>query len=293
MPFGGLKVLSLESRRAREMETLIRREGGDPFVAPSVQERALDDHRGALEFVDRLAAGEFDLVVCMTGAGLAFLRDLAAADSAENLTLNRLAEGLIKTFIVSRGPKPVPILRELGARAHIVVPEPNTWKEVVEAVASRPERRIAVQEYGRPNSEMTSALEGLGACVTPFAIYRWDLPADLEPLREAARRLAARNVDVVLFTSSIQLDHLFQIAAEQAIDAEVRDALAQYVAVASVGPIMTEALEAAGLPVDIVPMHPKMAGLVKASAELAVGVLARKRARWLEQRTHNTIQDPH
>jgi len=261
------------------METLIRREGGDPFVAPSVQERALDDHRGALEFVDRLAAGEFDLVVCMTGAGLAFLRDLAVADSADNLTLTRLAEGLRKTFIVSRGPKPVPILRELGARAHIVVPEPNTWKEVVEAVASRPERRIAVQEYGRPNPDMTASLEALGACVTPFAIYRWDLPTDLEPLREAARRLAARNVDVVLFTSSIQLDHLFQIAEEDGIAAEVRDALAQYVAVASVGPIMTEALEAAGLPVDIVPMHPKMAGLVKASAELAAGVLARKRGK--------------
>ena len=96
-----------------------------------------------------------------------------------------------------------------------MVPEPNTWKEVVEAVASRPERRIAVQEYGRPNPEMTSALEALGAQVTPFAIYRWDLPSDLEPLCEAARRLAAREVDVVLFTSSIQLDHLFQIAEER------------------------------------------------------------------------------
>jgi uroporphyrinogen-III synthase len=261
------------------METLIRREGGDPFVAPSVQERALDDHRGALEFVDRLHAGEFDLVVCMTGAGLSFLRDLAAADSADNSTSARLAEGLRRTFIVSRGPKPVPILRELGARAHIVVPEPNTWKEVVEAVASRPERRIAVQEYGRPNPEMTAALEALGAQVTPFAIYRWDLPADLEPLQEAARRLAAREVDVVLFTSSIQLDHLLLIAEEQGIEAEVRGALAQYSAVASVGPIMTEALEAAGLPVDIVPIHPKMAGLVKASAELAAETLARKRLR--------------
>ncbi len=159
----------------------------------------------------------------MTGAGLAFLRDLAAADSA---TLERSAwlAGLRKTFIVSRGPKPVPILRELGARAHIVVPEPNTWKEVVEAVASRPERRIAVQEYGRPNTEMTAALEALGAQVTPFAIYRWDLPADREPLREAARRLAKREVDVVLFTSSIQLDHLFQIAQEQGIEAEVTEA---------------------------------------------------------------------
>ena len=135
-----------------------------------------------------------------------------------------------------RAVLPVPILREFGARAQIVVPEPNTWKEVVDAVSSRPERRAAVQEYGRPNLEMTAALEALGATVSPFAIYRWDLPADTEPLREAARRLAAREVDVVLFTSSIQLDHLFQIAQQQRIEAEVRDALERYSAVASVGP---------------------------------------------------------
>jgi uroporphyrinogen-III synthase len=259
------------------METLIRREGGEPYVAPSVQERALEDNREALEFVHRLAAGEFDLVVCMTGAGLSFLRDLAVADSADASTLDRLATGMRNTFIVARGPKPVPILRELGARAQIVVPEPNTWKEVVDAVASRPERRIAVQEYGRPNAEMTTALEALGAQVSCFAIYRWDLPADLAPLREAARRLAAREIDVVLFTSSIQLDHLFQIAEEQGIAGEVRRTLLRYAAVASVGPIMTEALATAGLAADIIPIHPKMAGLVKAAAEQAAGVLARKR----------------
>jgi uroporphyrinogen-III synthase len=82
----------------------------------------------------------------------------------------------------------------------------------------------------------------------------------------------------VLFTSSIQLDHLLQIAAQRGIEAEVRSTLAQYAAVASVGPIMTEALEAAGLPVDIVPLHPKMAGLVKASADQAADALVRKRA---------------
>jgi len=274
MPFAGLKVLSLESRRAKEMDTLIRRAGGEPFVAPSVQERALDDHRDALSFIDRVHAGDFDLVVCMTGAGLAFLRELAVA----NAKLELLAEGLQKTFIVARGPKPVPILRELGARAQIVVPEPNTWKEVVEAVASRPERRVAIQEYGRPNLEMNAALEALGAQVTSIPIYRWDLPPDLEPLREAARRLAARQLDVVLFTSSIQLDHLFQIAQELGIGEQVRSALVKHTAVASVGPIMTEALGSAGLPADIIPIHPKMASLVKAASELAAGALSRKRS---------------
>ena len=273
MPFAGLRVLSLESRRAKEMETLIRREGGDPFVAPSVQERALDDSGEAMRFVQRLEAGEFDMVVCMTGTGLAFLRDLVLPHDS----VARLGAALGRVTIVSRGPKPLPVLRELGARAQIVVPEPNTWKEIVEAVAARPERRIAVQEYGRPNREMNAALENLGASVTPIVLYRWELPDDVGPLQIAARRLAERQFDVVLFTSSIQLDHLMMVAHDLGLQRQVLDALREYTAVASVGPVMTAALEAAGIPVEIVPVHPKMGALVKATSDMAPGVIRHKR----------------
>jgi len=256
------------------METLIRREGGDPFVAPSVQERALEDHGETIRFVERMEAGEFDMLICMTGTGLAFFRDQVTAYSA----LDRLSAALRRVAIVSRGPKPLPILRELGARADVVVPEPNTWKEIVDAVAQRPERRIVVQEYGRPNLDMNASLEHLGACVTPMVVYRWELPEDLEPLQAAARGLAERQFDVVLFTSSIQLDHLMTIASDLRLRPQVSTALREFMAIASVGPVMTATLEAAGLPADIVPVHPKMAALVKAASEMAATVLARKRA---------------
>jgi uroporphyrinogen-III synthase len=256
------------------MEALIRREGGDPFVAPSVQERALDDHGEAIRFVERLEADEFDMVIVMTGTGLAFLRDQVVAHSSEA----RLGAALGRVTIVSRGPKPLPILRELGVRAQIVVPEPNTWKEIVDAVATRTERRIAVQEYGRPNLEMNAALEKLGAFVTPVVLYRWELPADIGPLQVAARRLAARQFDLVLFTSSIQLDHLMEIANAVGLRDEVISALRKYTVIASVGPVMTASLEAAGFPVDIVPVHPKMGALVKVASDMAAVVVAQKRA---------------
>src|SRR5229473_8684148 len=98
MSFARLRVLSLESRRAQEMEALIRREDGDPFVAPSVQERAIDDHSEVLRFVERLEAGEFDMVICMTGVGLAFLRDTLAAQ----MPAERSGAALRKATIVSR-----------------------------------------------------------------------------------------------------------------------------------------------------------------------------------------------
>ena len=274
MPFAGLHVLSLESRRAKEMEALIRKQGGDPFVAPSVQERALEDTGEAMRFVERLETGEFDMVVCMTGVGLSTLRDQVIAHAP----VQRLGDALKKVTLLSRGPKPLPILRELGVRAEVVIPEPNTWKEIVTAVAARSERRIAVQEYGRPNHEMNRALAELGATVTPIVLYRWELPADIEPLREAARKLADRQVDAVLFTSSIQLDHLMEIAGELGVRHQVASALREFTAIASVGPVMTAALEAAGFAADMVPVHPKMAALVKVAAENAQAVIAKKRS---------------
>jgi uroporphyrinogen-III synthase len=274
MSFAGLRVLSLESRRAKEIETFIQRLGGDAFVAPSVSERPVDDNSTAVGFVEQLESGAYDLLICMTGSGLAFLRDLVAP----TMTEQRLASALCKTFTVCRGPKPVPILRALGVPVGVVVPEPNTWREIVEAVAARPERNIAVQEYGRPNLQMNAALESLGAKVTPMALYRWSLPDDPDPLREAARRLAGRRADVVIFTSSIQLDHLLEIARSLDLEEKVYAALREDVAIASVGPVMTESLEAHGIPVDIIPKHPKMASLVKTAADEASGVLMRKRA---------------
>jgi len=255
------------------METLILREGGAPFVAPSVKERAVDDDNTAVRFVERLEDGEFDMVICMTSVGLAFLRDTVAT----RMPLDRLSEALRRATIVSRGPKPVGVLKALGVPIHLMIPEPNTWKEIVDAVAHRPERRIAVQEYGRPNLEMNAALEALGATVSPIALYRWELPDDLEPLREAARRLAAREFHVVLFTSSIQLDHLLEIANGLGLEPAVRAALAE-VAVASIGPVMTAALTANGFPPDIIPKHPKMWSLVKAAADESSTVLESKRS---------------
>jgi len=273
MSFAGLRVLSLESRRAKEMEGMILRLGGNALVAPSVQERALDDHGEAQRFIGRLEADEFNLLICMTGAGLMFLRDLVVA----HMPVERMAAALRRVAIISRGPKPVPLLRSLNVPIAVVVPEPNTWKEIVEAVGARPERRIAVQEYGRPNLEMNVALEALGATVTPIAIYRWELPADVGPLREAARRLAAGEVDVALFTSSIQLDHLLEIARDLGLESEVLQRLRRDLAIGSVGPVMTATLESYGLSPDIVPNHPKMGSLVKAAAESAAKVLATKR----------------
>jgi uroporphyrinogen-III synthase len=274
MSFSGLRVLSLESRRAKEMEALIVRHGGQPFVAPSVKERAIESNEPVFAWAERLLAGEFDMTVLMTGTGLTYLR----AAVVTRHPLERFVEGLRRTTLVSRGPKPVVVLHELGLKPQVIVPEPNTWREIVSLIAPRSERSLTVQEYGKPNAEFIAALEANGSRVTPLAIYRWELPDDLAPLREAVRQIAQRDCDVIVFTTSVQLVHLLQVAGEMGRGQEVMESLSRDLVIASVGPIMDAALAERGLKPDIVPAHPKMGILMRAAAEQSVAAVTRKRA---------------
>jgi uroporphyrinogen-III synthase len=264
MGFGGLRVLALESRRAAEMEQLIRKQDGDPFVAPSMREAPLAENSAAFAFAERLFAGEFEMVVLLTGVGTRQLNRLLATRFPEPA----FADALRRVTLVARGPKPVAALREMGLNAAIVAPEPNTWRELLAATEGRPERRIAVQEYGRPNTELLEGLCARGAAVTAVRVYQWDLPENVEPLREAARRLAAGAFDVALFTTAIQIMHLARVARELGIEDAALGNLRRCL-VCSIGPATTEALEEFGIHPVMEPSHPKMGLLVREAAERA------------------------
>jgi uroporphyrinogen-III synthase len=271
MPFDGLRVLSLESRRATEIERLIRSQRGEPFVAPSMRERPLEDNPRAFEFAERLFQGDFDMVILLTGVGTRLLGQALAT----RWPANSFADALRRITVVARGSKPLAVLREWGVPATVTVPEPNTWREILTATESRPERRIAVQEYGRPSAELIEGLVARGAEVTTVPVYQWDLPEDCDPLREAVRRLAEGKFDVMLLTTSMQIVHLLRIAAELNIEQEVRGALGRMV-VSSVGPSTSETLAEFGIRADFEPSHPKMGFLVNETASRAAELLESK-----------------
>jgi uroporphyrinogen-III synthase len=224
------------------------------------------------DFAARLFAGEFDMMILLTGVGTRALAKLIAT----RYDASRFPEALRGLTVVARGPKPSAALREMGLAPNILVPEPNTWRELLKATEGRPETRIAVQEYGRSNHELLDALRARGADVTSVRIYQWAMPEDTKPLREAARRLAAGEMHVAMFTTAIQIPHLLRIAAEEGIEAEVLDQLRSRTVVASIGPSCSEMLDEHGIPTDIAPSHPKMGFLVKETAAQAPELLNRQ-----------------
>ncbi len=271
MPFDGLRVLSLESRRSNEIERLIRSQGGEPFVAPSMREMRLADNPQAFEFAEKLFRGDFEMMILLTGVGTRLLNDVLSTRYPEDSFKNAL-HGLT---LVVRGSKPMAVLREWDIPATVMVPEPNTWREILTAIAGRTERKIVIQEYGRPATELTEGLRARGAEVTSVPVYQWDLPLDCGPLREAVRRLAAGEFDVAMFTTSVQVPHMMRIAAEENVEEGVRRAMKKVV-IASVGPSTTETLREFGFEPDMEPSHPKMGFLVNETAARAASILQSK-----------------
>ena len=262
MAFDGKRVLALESRRSAEIAELIRRHGGDPFVAPSMREAPVEEQEEILRFAGRLFAGEFEMMILLTGVGTRQLNRVLATRFGETA----LSDALRSLTLAARGPKPVAALREMGLTPQVVAPPPNTWRELVRALEGRGERRIALQEYGRSNPELLDTLRKRGADVTTVRVYQYALPLDTAPLREAARRLAAGEFDVALFTTSVQIDHLARVAREQGIEEEALTALRKCLTV-SIGPTTTEALEEFAIVPACEPSQPKMGILVKEAAE--------------------------
>jgi uroporphyrinogen-III synthase len=259
------------------MARLIETYGGEPVVAPSMREVPLESNAPAIEFVRGLAGKQFDMVIFLTGVGTRALARVAESVFPRADFINALAG----VSVVARGPKPIAVLREMGVSVTLAAPEPNTWRELLGAFDERREtlplagQRVAVQEYGASNPELLAGLAQRGAVVTTVPVYQWALPEDLQPLREAVREIAAAKIDVALFTTSIQVVHLLQVAAEMKLEDELRRAFARVV-VASIGPMTSEELKAEGFPADIEASHPKMGFLVKEAAEQS-GECARRK----------------
>jgi uroporphyrinogen-III synthase len=266
--FAGMRVLSLESRRSREMAQLITNNGGQATVAPSTREVPSGPNADELKFASELVEGRFAIVIFMTGVGTRSLVEAIASVCPRE----QFASALSRTCVVARGPKPVAALRELGVPIALQVPEPNTWREILQVLDDNAERfplrnrQVAVQEHGEPSPELYAGLRERGAEVFPVSVYQWALPEDAAPLRDAVVALSRRQIDVVLFTSSVQVDHLFQIAEEMKLRKELVSAL-NLAMVASIGPVTSETLRGYGIRVSMQPTHPKMGFLVKEAAD--------------------------
>ncbi len=273
--FNGLHIAALESRRCDDMARLIGRSGGVAHVSPSMREVPIEPNRGAIDFAYRLMTGHVSVVVLTTGVGFRYL--LRAIE--RHLDKQRFLDSLSDIITVCRGPKPAAAMREVGLTPSFRVPEPNTWREVlqtIDAYVPIANQTVGLQEYGIANASLVAGLEARGATVERVRVYGWELPEQTGPLEENIRAIAEGKRDVLLLTSAHQVVNLLRMAEQLQMVDQLREGLHQTV-IASIGPTTSQMLEECDIHVDLEPSHPKMGHLVTEAARRSGSLAATKK----------------
>ncbi len=117
------------------------------------------------------------------------------------------------------------------------------------------ERRVGVQLYpGNPNTRFTDFLRQAGATPDPVLPYIYASAAVDEKVVELIDRMADGGVDAIAFTSSPQVQRLFEVAAAARREEPLRAAL-QGIQIGAVGPLVAQELRRRGVGVTITPGH--------------------------------------
>ena len=263
----GMRVATLEARMTGALASMISKRGGEPVCAPALREAPLDCADDVGYLLDRLAGDSIDVVVVFqTGVGARAL--FAEADNQGRL--DELLDALRGITTVCRGPKPTAALRQAKVQVSTGIAAPYTTKELLDALIDLPVRgkRLMALQYGERNAALMSALRDECESADELCLYEWQLPDDVSPMESLIDELLDGRVDVITFTSQVQIRHLYQVAAANDVpQSELSDALNERTIVCAVGPTCAAALADVGVTTDTQPEYPKMGHMVNALAE--------------------------
>jgi uroporphyrinogen decarboxylase len=274
--FESFAIAALESRRRDDMQRLIERYDGVAHVSPSMREVPIEPNRDAIDFAHQLMTGEISVVVLTTGIGFRYLM----SSIERHVDRQRFLDSLADVTTICRGPKPAAAMRDFGLQPTHRVPEPNTWRELLQTIdAAVPiaNQVVGVQEYGITNKSMMAGLEARGAIVRPLRVYGWEYPEDTTALESNVRAIAEGQRDAILFTSAHQIVNMLRMAESLNLIDRLREGLHRTV-ICSIGPTTSAMLDECEIHVDMEPSHPKMGHLVTESAERVPNLIRRKRS---------------
>ncbi|HMD63994.1 MAG TPA: uroporphyrinogen-III synthase [Stellaceae bacterium] len=248
-PLSGRRIALPETRELDRLARMFEEQGAVTLRCPLVAIRDAPDPAPVRDWLTRLP---FDDLVLFTGEGLRRLYGFAQRSDLEPVFL----DGLRAARKITRGPKPERALRELGLKSDLRAEAPTTDGLIttLSGVDLR-DRRIGVQLYpGNPNTRFTDFLRQAGAEPDPVLPYVYAAAADDERVVELIDQMADGAVDAIAFTSSPQVQRLFEVAAATRRDEALRTAL-RGMQIGAVGPVVAEELGRRGFAVTITPDH--------------------------------------
>jgi uroporphyrinogen-III synthase len=246
----GRRIVVPETRELGQLVRMLEERGAEAVPCPMIAIRDVPDPEPVEAWLRRFADGTCDDLVLMKGEGLRRLLGFARRLDLEPAFL--VALGAARK--ITRGPKPVRALREIGLAADLLADEPTT--EGVIAAMGRHDlsgRRVGVQLYpDNANERLVKFLKGAGADPDPVLPYVCASEADDARVIAVIAEMAAGRIDAIAFTSAPQVRRFRDVARASGREAELLQGF-ERIAVAAVGPIVAAELEALGVQVNIMP----------------------------------------
>ena len=249
LPLEKRTIALAEGRQLEELAQMLEKEGATSLRCPLVSILDAPDPAPVLAWLDKLCSGTFEYLLLFTGEGLRRLLGFAERAGLREPAIAALG----KTKTITRGPKPVRALKEIGLAPTLVAQMPTT-EGVIATLKSEPlqGKTVGLQLYSEDNPPMIKFLTEARATVHAVQPYIYAPAADADKVADLIERMARGTVDAVIFTSSPQVDRLFDVARERGLEDSLKQGL-QRTRVAAVGPVVADDLVRHGAHVDICP----------------------------------------
>jgi uroporphyrinogen III methyltransferase/synthase len=163
--------------------------------------------------------------------------------------LKRMAEARI----IAIGPKTERELEKHGIKVDIV-PSTYTSEGIIESLRKVDllGKTAVVLCSNRSRRYLSEELQKLGATVLKVPIYECTFPTDRSKVLAFVDALTKREIDIVMFTSSLTAINLFKIASQHVSADYLRDHLGKVI-IAAIGPVTRRTLKNLGVRVDVMP----------------------------------------
>src|SRR5262245_14193709 len=168
LPLEGRRIVLAEGRQLEELADLLAREGATPLRYPLLSILDAPEPAPIVAWLRELIADRFVIVVLMTGEGLRRLLGFAEREGLRDAVIAALG----RTKTITRGPKPVQALRDIGLTPTRIADAPTT-DGVIAALRteSLSGRHVGVQMYSPTNPPLTDYLAATGAVTHPVLPY--------------------------------------------------------------------------------------------------------------------------
>ncbi|MHB8584724.1 MAG: uroporphyrinogen-III synthase [Thermoplasmatota archaeon] len=252
---GPVVFFSRPEDRLEEAEAAVRGMGLEPLGTSLLR---ITPHPSPAfdRFLQGLRKNEIDLVLFVSATALSASRDLAEGRIADFLDAVRARH------VGAIGPATAQALRAVGLPVRVVAPDASSAGLARELAPKVAGQCVALLRSTDSDPALPAALEKAGATVIDVGVYATtcaEAPRRLEEVMVAIRDDAIR---AYAFTSAMTVRCFRSAVAQRGLEDAARRSLERAV-VGAIGVPTKDALEAAGIRVDMVPPETSFEALVR------------------------------